>query len=215
MSLQVQIAELPKRLQEEWCDKSRYYSDKKDVEVFEEFKQSWESFQGPVVEEFLSVSNSVYIQWKNWKSINRYYTGFKNKTLMQVWNEFKLFWQLETEESKIMFEEMELLSKNMLHEWYFKYEFHYPHVYEERQSWANYHLKSKAQLWDEFKEIWEIDLDNYNEFKYEEMMEFVNKIKGSRKFFSYCENANYHSFDSYSLFEKFEICEQFDAENDS
>ena len=68
------------------------------------------------------------------------------------------------------------------------------------------------QLWNEFKEIWDIDTDDYNEDKYKEMNKYVSEIKceDSEKFFRYRENANYHSFDSYSLLEQFEICEHYE-----
>ena len=66
VSLKNQIAELPERLQKEWS--SICYSSKTDIHVFEEFKTRWEQFQGTTIEEFLNVSNSVYIQWKDWIS---------------------------------------------------------------------------------------------------------------------------------------------------
>jgi hypothetical protein len=220
-SLKAEVAKLPERIQKEWGSVCQYYSSKTDIQVFEEFKNRWDEFKGPAVEEFLSVSNAVYIQWKLWMYKNHYDAGFK-KTLTEVWNEFKVFWELDIEESKVMFKEMELLSENMLDEWRMKYNFDYPHVYERDDNhWScvqrDYHLKLKAQLWDEFKEIWEIDTSDYNEDKYKEMSKYVSEIQceDSDKFFSYCEDANYHSFDSYSLLEQFEICEQYEQYNPS
>jgi len=200
-SLKVEIAALPKRIQKEWAYVCQYYSSKTDVQVFEDFKNCWGEFRGQEVEEFLSVSDTVYTQWRVWMSKNYRSTDFKNE-----WNKFKLFWELDTEKSKVMFKEMELLSENMLCEWVSCVQ-------------RDYHLKSKVQLWDEFKEIWEIDIDNYNEDKYKEMSDYVNEIECDsenyfkdypRNFFEFRENANYHSFDSYSLLEKFEICEYWE-----
>lgn len=250
VSLKNQIAELPERLQKEWS--SICYSSKTDIHVFEEFKSRWEQFQGTTIEEFLNVSNSVYIQWKDWKYKNGYNTDFKSrynskdktkcdcifidekskrcdhtiksKSFTEVWNEFKLFWELDSEESKVMFKEMELLSVNMLGEWRMKYNFDYPHVYEkDNNHWScverDYRLKSKVQLWNEFKEIWDIDIDDYNEDKYKEMNEYVSEIECDSEdyfkdyptnFYEYREDANYHSFDSYSLIEQFEICEDWE-----
>jgi hypothetical protein len=123
-----------------------------------------------------------------------------------------------------MFKEMELLSENMLEEWRLKYNFVYPHVYQRDMINYNclqrdYRLKSKAQLWEEFKEIWEIDILDYNEIKYNEMKEYIGEISCDdenyfkdypRNFYEHCENANYHSFDGYSAIEQFEICENWE-----
>lgn len=214
-NIKAEVAKLPERIQKEWGFVCQYYSSKTDIQVFEEFKNSWELFQGPTFEEFLSVSDAVYIQWKLW-SYKNYGIEFK-KTLTEVWNDFKTFWELDSEESKVMFKEMELLSENMLDEWSMKYNFDYPHVYEkDNNHWScvqrEYRLKSKVQLWNEFKEIWDIDIDDYNEDKYKEMNKYISEIEceDSEKFFRYRENANYHSFDSYSLLEQFEICEQYE-----
>jgi hypothetical protein len=251
-SIKSEIAKLPKLLQEEWHSVCQYYSSKSDVQVFEEFKKRWDNFEGADVEEFLSFPKVVLVEWKTWKYSNGYDTDFKtrynsiknkkcecfmidkstklcdhqviNKTLKEVLSEFKNFWEYDKPESKVMFKEMELLSKNMLDEWRLKYKFVYPHVYESHESnhsynTGDYHLKSKAQLWDEFKEIWEIDTSNYNEDKYKEMSEYINEILCDdynyskdypRNFFDFCENSNYHSFDSYSILEQFEICEEWE-----
>lgn len=221
--LKNQMAELPKRLQKEWHCVSSYYSSKSDIEVFEEFKKRLEQFEGSSIQEFLNVSEVIYTEWSFWKYKNNYDTDFKTiynnkitqKMFTEVWNEFKIFWEFDSEESKVMFKEMELLSKNMLREWRMKYNFEYPHVYEKEDYYnsnSNYKLKSKIHLWNEFKEIWEIDTSNYNENKYKKMIEYVNRIEcdGEDKFFKFRENANYHSYDSYSLLEQFEICEDYE-----
>jgi hypothetical protein len=213
IDLKSQIDKLSKRLQKEWACTSRYYSSKTDTEVFEEFKKRWEQFEGLSVQEFLNVSDVIYTEWTFWKYKNHYDTNFKiaNKFFTEVWNEFKIFWELNTAESKVMFKEMELLSENMLHEWRMKYSFDYPRVYEnDVQRNYDYTLKSKTQLWDEFKEIWEIDISNYNEDKYEKMIVYVSEFQGEDGFYRFRENANYHSFDSYSLLEQFEFCEYYD-----
>jgi hypothetical protein len=143
--------------------------------------------------------------------------------LTEVWKEFKEFWQYNSKETILMFNEMELLSEKMIREWRLKYKFKYPHVYEIDDNHCSgvqreYELKSKSQLWIEFKEIWEIDILDYNEEKYNEMAKYINEIEGDledyrkrypRNFYDFRENANYHSFDSYSILEKFEICEDW------
>jgi hypothetical protein len=216
-SIKSEIAKLPEFLKKEWYSVCQYYSSKSDIQVFEEFKKRWDNFEGPMVEEFLSFPNVVYVEWESWKYRNGY-DGIVEKSLTEVLTEFKNFWEYDKPESKMMFKEMELLGKRMLREWRYKYNFTYAHVYEGYNG-SDYRLKSKAQLWYEFKEIWEIDTSNYNEDKYKEMSEFVNEIQCDdynyskdypRNFFDFCENSNYHSFDSYSILEQFEICEDWE-----
>lgn len=221
-SVKVQVANLSEILQKEWHCVVNYYSEKKDTIVFEEFKERYDNFEGKMIEEFLAISKVVYTEWKNWKYLNGYETTFKSKSLTQVWNQFKEFWQYNLEESKIMFKEMELLSENMKQEWILKYNFVYPHVYEKYQ--RNYRIKSKAQLWKEFKEIWEIDISDYNEMKYNEMIKYISEIECDdnnyfkeypQNFFEFRENANNHSFDSYSVLEQFEICKDWEGHREN
>ncbi len=35
-------------------------------------------------------------------------------------------------------------------------------------------------------------------------------VKEVKEFFGFCEDANYHSFDSYSMLEQFDICKDYD-----
>ena len=113
-----------------------------------------------------------------------------------------------------MFQEMDQIkmSNRMYNEWHMKSNFDFPHIYEEEEQETDYYLKSKVELWKEFKEVWEIDIENYNEDKYKEMADFINEIKSNdhdQQFYYYRENANYHSFDSYSIFEQFDICQYY------
>jgi hypothetical protein len=230
-SVKMEVANLPEFLQKEWQCVVRYHSEKSDTVLFEEFKKRYDNFEGPTIEEFLSIPKVVYTEWENWKYRNSYETDFKvynrstetqvkTKTLTEVFCEFKEFCQYNSEESKVMFKEMELLSENMLSEWRLKYNFTYTHVYEGYDSkYEVYSKKSKAELWEEFKEIWEIDIDDYNENKYNEMIKYISEVecddsnyfkKYPQNFFEYRENANYHSFDSYSVLEQFEICEDWE-----
>lgn len=219
-SVKVEIEKLPERLQEEWQSVVEYYSEKKDTVVFEEFKKRYDNFKGKTIEELLCMPRVVYREWQKWKYDKCYQTDFKTvlgwknkvemeKSLTEVLEEFKKFWQYDSKESKMMFKEMELLSDGMIQEWRLKYSFLYPHVYERYD--CDYHLKSKAQLWEEFKEIWEIDVSDYNEDKYKEMTKYIREIECDypSNFYEYRKNANYHSFDSYSILEQFEICEDW------
>lgn len=233
-----QLEKLPGILQNEWYNVTRY-SDKKDTIMFENFKKLYDNFEGHTIEEFLDIPKVLYTEWENWKYRKGYHTDFKTyikkyrsndtkvieKTLTEVWNEFKKFWQYNFEgtfsdiSSKVMFTEMELLSENMIQEWRYKYNFTYTNVYEEYNiKYETYSKKSKAKLWEEFKEIWEIKIDNYNEEKYNKMVKYISKIECDeenyfkeypRNFYEYCEDGNYHSFDSYSVLEQFEICKDW------
>jgi hypothetical protein len=197
---------LPVRIENAWKNVKRIYSEKSENQLFDDFKKRWNHFKGPEIEEFLSVNESVYREW------HLLYYNNVEFSFTKAWDEFKSIWQLETNGTKLMFEEMEKIkmSNNMHCEWTMKYNFDYPHVYEND---VHYELKSKAQLWEEFKEIWEIDINDYNEYKYFRMNEYVNDIQceDGDDFFLYCEDSNYHSFDSYSLLEQFEICEHYDS----
>jgi hypothetical protein len=221
--IKTKIAILPDRIQKEWQSVCKYYSSKTDIEVFDEFMKSWCDFRSPIVDEFLNVSNTVYIEWEHWKCNHYYDVNFQEKLITEVWKEFKEFWQFDLAESIIMFKEMELLSEKMLREWRHKYNFTYPHVYESVNDYGmiqrGYRLKNKAQLWQEFKEIWEIDVSDYNEDKINEMSSYISDIicddseysdEYPRNFWEFCENSNYHSFSSYSIIQKFEICEQWE-----
>ena len=225
-SVKMEVANLPEVLQKEWQCVVRYYSEKSDTTLFDEFKKRYE---GPTIEEFLAIPKVIYIEWENWKYRNGYETNFKKyikersstettKTFTEVFCEFKNFWEYDSEESKIVFSEMEHLSENMICEWRLKYNFVYPHVYEKGVR-RDYRMKSKFQLWEEFKEIWEIDILDYNETKYNEMNKYISEIECDsenyfkeypQNFFEFRENANYHSFDSYSVLEQFEICEDWE-----
>ena len=215
--LEAYVSQLPDRMKEEWYCILEYHSSKTALQAFDDFKKRYDEFRGPIVNEFLSIPATAYTEWRYWKYMRRYELDFGKKSFSQVWGEFKDFWQLDTLESNLIFKEMELLSENMLQEWRFKYQFRYPHVYEEDQ--RGYRLKSKAQLWEEFKDIWRIDVANYNEDRMKRMLAYISRIQCDsddyrdsypRNFFDYRENANYHSYDSYSILEKYEICQNWE-----
>ena len=162
-SVVMEVANLPEILQKEWECVAGYYSEKEDTDVFEEFKKRYDNFKGKTIEEFLAIPKVVYTEWENWKYRKNYETKFKGyvhpseryrytekewlEKFKTKWNEFKEFWQYNTEESNIMFKEMGLLSKNMIEEWRLKYNFAYIHVYEGYDSnYKVYSKKSKAQL---------------------------------------------------------------------
>ena len=163
-------AKLPKRLLDEWSyvnNVNKNYVHKMTYVTADEqdFKKYWNNFQGELVEEFLNFPSAVYVQWIRWR--NELTTSIQAKTkskqtLNHVLTEFKNFWEFDKPVSKVMFKEIELLSENMLSEWRYN-------VYEYEDCICTddqFEYKSKAQLWLEFKEFWEIDVLNYNENKF-------------------------------------------------
>lgn len=51
---------------------------------------------------------------------------------------------------------------------------------------------------------------NYDEKLYKEMSTYINEaICNYEGFYEYRTNSNYHSFDSYSILEQYEICQDF------
>jgi hypothetical protein len=163
---------LPERIRQEWSNECGYYSSKTDSERFDEFKKVW-NVESETVQEILKVSDTVNREWKYYRMRKGYHHEIKN--LEKAWDDFKKFFDIELDRSQKMFQEMELLSDGLLREWRYKYNFDFPHVYEENY-WTN-HLdtnKPKWQMWEEFKEIWELDPENYNENEYKKM--FFNII---------------------------------------
>ena len=118
---------------------------------------------------------------------------------------------------------MKLLSDTLLWEWRYKYTFAYPEVYEKDYFMAldnaNKENKTKAEHWEEFKMIWDLEPNDYSEVLLEEYNKLINFYlcdddtnffdEYPRTFWEFRENANYHSFDSYSILKQFYICEEW------
>ena len=198
---------LPKRLYNEWRKVCGYYSRRSDLEIWNDFKSTWD-VNSISVKEILAVSDTVNQEWVYWRMKNNIY--YEIKDLSSIWNSFKKEWQFDSDETKRVFEEMSKLSDHMLNEWRYKYNYTYTHVYEDR--WTNNvdYNKSKSKLWDEFKEIWQLDFDNYNEDEYKRMRDSIESGDyDDQAWFNFRENANYHSFDSYSIREQYDIWYDF------
>lgn len=199
-SVITEVQKLPEILYKEWymlvCNNQT-----EDITDFEDFKKRYNNFEGEIIEEFLDMPENVYWEWCEWREYKDYQLDFNEKTFTEAWDEFK-FWQYNSEESKVMFKEMDLLSESMNQEWRFKYNFVYPHVYEEnyQKNFKNYRLlsenklklkselydefrdicrpeflkKSKAQLWKEFKDTWQLE---FQDKLYNEKVEYINEVK--------------------------------------
>lgn len=104
--------------------------------------------------------------------------------------------------------EIELLSPGMLIEWRYKCNFaNYPYIFEG----FNYDVEDKTllQLWEQFKEIWCIDVNNYDEKYYNEKVMFITDIYFDPDFLEYLRKSNRERFNEYSVIEQYEICESY------
>jgi hypothetical protein len=182
------------------------------------FKKEYENYKGDAMDEFNDVPEVVYKEWEYWK-MKCGYLPTLGKKFSEVWKEFKEYWQYDKSETKKMYEEMKLLSDGMLREWRMKYTEEYPDVYDEEAFWnGKKKEKTKAEMWGEFKEKWGIDVENYNDDLYKEMEKYICEIECDaedyckdypRNFFDYRENGNNHSYDSYSIWEQYEIAKEW------
>lgn len=209
-----EVKSLPTRLQNEWNDRNK--------STMYDFKEDYLDFQGPSITEFLNVNELMYNQWKFWKKIFEYDTTFiefKGKSIIcgkcafhgkdyyhvhitftEVWNKFKDFWQLDTKETQTVFKEMEVLSKELLQEWT-------DHVYDNIID-----NEPIPKLWKTFKKFYKINKNNKcNEDEFKRKRNYVNKIRSEQydKFYEYCTDSNYHSFDSYTLHQQYHICQMY------
>ena len=181
-------------------------------------KKFIEYYQGNCIPEFIDLPKVVYTEWRYWKNEynRRMFKPVEKDTFDKYFQEFKDFWQYGSLETQQVFREMELLSNRLLNEWRIKYTFTSVHIYESCIN-RDYMSKTKAQLWEEFKKIWDLDPEDYSEHLLEEYLEIINKNEDDsyenyfneypRNFWEFRENANYHS---YSILEKYQICQEWE-----
>lgn len=170
----------------------------------------------------------MYAEWEEFKYRKYGNTGFREskdrslKKFGEAWREFKEFWQWGTPETERVFKEMEHMSGDMKREWRLKYNFVFPGVYEEL-SWTSRNVekllkKTKGELCEEFKEFWDLDVNDYDEHILKEMLKYIRETgcdnqdygrEYPRNFYEFRENGNYHSYDCYSIYKKNEICEEW------
>lgn len=127
------------------------------------------------------------------KKINNLLSKNQYKNLEKVISDIYNYISIKNVEKAKMLKEIGLLSDNMLCEW---------HWYKHEQKNLDY------ELWEEFKVFWKIDTLLYNENMYNEISEYINGLE-CEKFYAYRENANYHSYDSYSILKQLEICKDW------
>jgi hypothetical protein len=204
-----EIESLPKRIHEEWISLNEYYSSKSKEQLWNDFKVEWD-LDSDVVKEILEVVEAMNTEWKYWRRIKH----SPSAGIQKEWSDFKQYWEYPSEETNIVFEEMKLLSYGLLCEWRRKYRYDYPYVYESDdydQNKVDY-TKSKSRLWSEFKRIWELDPSDYSEFEYEYMVDKIEKGKYDyHDWYDFRTDNNYHSYDSYSVRERYEIWTSFVA----
>jgi hypothetical protein len=104
--------------------------------------------------------------------------------------------------------EVGLLSVGMLREWRYKCNFvSYPYIFEG----VSYEMGDETviKLWGEFKEIWCIDVCDYDESKYNEKVRCITEIYFDEDFLDYLRGSNHERFNEYSVIEQYEICEYY------
>lgn len=167
-----------------------------------------------IVQEMLQMSSCMHKEWLFFKHKEvQALILHDSKKLDEIWNKFKKEWNLFSNETNQMFKEMELLSEKLLQEWRYKYTYEFPHVYEKEDymySRVN-HNKQRTTMWEEFKEIWGLEPQNYNEDFLEELLKDTENDFESyeEEWYEFLIEGNYHSYDSYSLLEKNEIWNYF------
>ena len=211
--MQAKLESFPDRIKEEWYTTARRYLHQKTVEErWIAFQEIWD-VTTPTVHEILSQPETVYNEWCDYNC--RFVREF-TEDLATRWSEFKTFWDLDSDATKQMFEEMANLSEDLLREWRFKYNFDHPHVYEKEwkgtMTWDT--NKPKVQLWKEFKRIWRLNMVAYNEDKFNRIVAGIEDLVpdvdyDEQAWFNYREDANYHSYDSYPVLEQYEIWRDF------
>jgi hypothetical protein len=221
------------RIKDEFENDFSYNETLSKTQLVNEFEKSWNNYERDLVNEFLQVNDAVNREWKEYKRKNYPNYLIRNvendisnySKMTDMWSAFKRFWELNTMESNLMFEEINYInmSDGMLREWRIKYNFKYPYVYEldNRAKYGNiinenYLSKTKFQLWNDFREIWNIDLQNYTEYKFTKMCKFINDIyinDEDYKFFHYCQKNNYHNFEIFSILQQYEICKDYANEH--
>ena len=216
------------KLMEELASENGFYSRKSEAERTRDFKKWWEIGEdgsiGDTAMEILKMNKDIIDEWRYWKERKGFYyvTGDEKITLKELWSNFKENWQFEETLAAGVFDEMAKLCGGLLWEWRFKYTYAYTHVYE-KDSPVDYN-KTKIQLWKEFKDIWgdgnvSDDIDDFiNDinFEYKSMSDAIegdpnynDNDEAYQAWINYRENANYHSYDSYSMREQYDIWVEF------
>ncbi|KAJ3321008.1 hypothetical protein HDV06_004667 [Boothiomyces sp. JEL0866] len=188
---------LATRLKEEWDYKCSYHDFRRDTEVWQEFKSVW--LESPIIQEILDCSEEVNREWKYWRTNNRIYDHIEN--LETIWIKFKDHWNFADENIHRVFYEMSFLSEGMLWEWRYMYDFRYPRVYGNEE-------KAKSILWEDFKKIWNIDINAYSEDNFNIMkseMRLGEHFDGWDMF----RKSKYPTFDALSVRDQYEIWKLF------
>jgi hypothetical protein len=119
--------------------------------------------------------------------------------------QFKLEWDIGSKETNKMLDEMIsiAMSKDLDHEWRLMHNNKRPNGYH------NVLGKSKFELWESFKEMWKLNIFNYNEDVFKNKQKVINDCLINDTFQEYLTDSNYHSFDTYSVLEQYSVCSDF------
>ncbi|KAJ3253633.1 hypothetical protein HK103_000421 [Boothiomyces macroporosus] len=185
------------RLKDEWLYRCSYHDSRSDLEIWGEFKSIW--LESPIIDEIIECAEQVNVEWKYWRTNNRIFDHIDN--LESIWTKFKEYWEFLDPNVSQVFYEMSYLSEDLLWEWRYMYGYRYPYIYGHEE-------KPKTVLWKEFKQIWNIDISDYNEEQIRIMkseMSLGEHFEGWEPF----KKANCPTFDALSILEQYEIWKTF------
>lgn len=206
------------RERQEWHLINGYSSKLPKEQRFENFKKEIKKIN------LNDIPEALYKEWRYYRECK-----YNEDSIVNQYSEFLKKWPKD-----FNYDELNKISGELLDEWRLKC--NYEHIYENYDTLfasANrgkntvdgkyierpkaFELKNKCELWKEFKEYWLLDDGEFPN------MEVFNKIKKAvedyenefdmEEFFEFREDANYHSYDSYSIAEQYQICKEFDEIN--
>ena len=205
------------RERNEWHYIDKYYSEIPKDERFENFKNEIKKIN------LNEMPEALYREWRYHRDC------IYEKDFVKQFENFIKKWPKD-----FKYDELIKISDELLDEWHKKCNYEYIYEYYDtvagspKRLQKRFESKSKSELWEEFKEFWLLDdtlpsstsslvgqgTDNFPN------MEVFNEIKKSvedyenefddEEFFEFREDANYHSYDSYSIAEQYRICKEFE-----
>lgn len=200
------------RISEEWKASSRFYSRIPKHTRKANFDKILEE-SPDLINELENLHPALYREWRYYRGIHCRCDDFREG--------FKKFLKMYPKD--FPFDQLIKLDGEILNEYRLKSS-GYEHSYEE---WIDYEMykprnfkcipyesKTKTELFEEFKSFWYLDVvENDSEFPntcvFNDIYNEVIHFDGTEEFFEYCEDSNYHSFDSYPIIEQYRIQQEF------
>lgn len=216
------------RISEEWKASRRFYSIIPNDTRKANFDKILED-SPDLVNELENLHPALYREWRHYRSIH--YSCDEAASAAKFGSRANHFREeflkfLKLYPNDFPFDQLIKLDGEILNEYRLKSS-GYEHSYEE---WIDYEMykprnfkcipyesKTKTELFEEFKTFWHLDVDENNEPSpdfpntrvFYEIYNAVLHFEETKEFFEYCEDSNYHSFDSYPIIEQYRIQQEF------